>query len=98
MTAEKMLGNDLPENIRIITLPPYSPELNPVEELWNVMKDSLCNKIFGTLEQIEETITTFLSSYWQDARKVLSLVGCKRLTIKHRSLAPPEQRHKQKFV
>jgi transposase len=33
-------GNDLkvPANITLITLPPYSPELNPVENLWHYMR------------------------------------------------------------
>ncbi|HBE21989.1 MAG TPA: hypothetical protein DDW21_00710, partial [Verrucomicrobiales bacterium] len=29
----------LTENIKIITLPAYSPELNPVEKLWDIVKD-----------------------------------------------------------
>ena len=28
----------VPENIRLIALPPYSPELNPVENLWHYLK------------------------------------------------------------
>ena len=33
-------GNDLrvPDNITLITLPPYSPELNPVENLWHYLR------------------------------------------------------------
>ena len=33
-------GNDLkvPENITIIPLPPYSPELNPIENLWHYLR------------------------------------------------------------
>jgi len=26
----------IPENMRLLPLPPYSPELNPVEHLWEV--------------------------------------------------------------
>jgi transposase len=29
----------LPERVRIIDLPPYNPELNPCEQLWDVIKD-----------------------------------------------------------
>ncbi len=29
----------VPENISIITLPPYSPELNPIERLWKFIKN-----------------------------------------------------------
>ncbi|MCC2625730.1 MAG: putative transposase [Burkholderiales bacterium] len=34
-------GLVVPENISIIHLPPYSPELNPVERLWNYLKSNL---------------------------------------------------------
>lgn len=28
----------LPENVTVIALPPYSPELNPVENLWHYLR------------------------------------------------------------
>jgi len=33
-------GNDLqvPENITLVPLPPYSPELNPMENLWHYLR------------------------------------------------------------
>ena len=37
----------VPENIKIFFLPPYSPELNPVERLWLYIKQRiLSNKIY----------------------------------------------------
>jgi hypothetical protein len=30
----------VPEGVHLIALPPYSPELNPCEQLWDVIKDS----------------------------------------------------------
>jgi len=45
----------VPENITLHFLPPYSPDLNPVETLWLFMKTNyLCNRIFDTLEEIME--------------------------------------------
>jgi transposase len=69
------MGDGLPQNVRLITLPPYSPELNPVEKLWNLMKDTLCNRCFESLDECDATITEFLRSFWEDARKVYSLIG-----------------------
>ena len=66
---------DLPENVRLILLPPYSPELNPVEKLWDIVKDSFCNKIYDNLEEAQENITSTLRQYWSDARAVFRLVG-----------------------
>ncbi len=28
----------IPKNMRLIKLPPYAPELNPVEHLWDIIK------------------------------------------------------------
>jgi len=43
----------IPENITMITLPPYSPELNPVEKIWEYFrKNSLSNRLYETYEDI----------------------------------------------
>jgi transposase len=40
-------GLKIPERIKIMHLPPYSPELNPVERLWRYLKDhTLKNKVY----------------------------------------------------
>ncbi len=41
---------EVPENMALVFLPPYSPELNPVEQLWNVLRrDYFANKVFDSL-------------------------------------------------
>lgn len=41
---------EVPENMSLVFLPPYSPELNPVEQLWNVLRrDYFANKVFDSL-------------------------------------------------
>ena len=65
----------LPANVRIVTLPPYSPELNPVEKLWDQIKDVLCNRAFLTIQQLQEVITVWLEEFWADARRAFSLIG-----------------------
>jgi hypothetical protein len=66
---------DLPANGRVIAFPPYSPELNPVEKLWDQVKDRICNQPFGSLRALEPVMTDFLWAFWEDARRVASLVG-----------------------
>ena len=44
---------DVPENIEIVLLPPYSPELNPVERLWAWLKrHALRNRLHLTIDSV----------------------------------------------
>ena len=53
----------IPHNIKIIYLPPYSPELNPVERLWQHIKDNvLKNYIYDNLDILEKSLFSFLNS------------------------------------
>ena len=64
----------LPDNVRIITLPAYSPELNPIEGLWDQVKDGLCNKVFATLADLEIVLRDELQRFWRDTPRVQSLI------------------------
>jgi transposase len=44
----------IPENICLLFLPPYSPELNPAENMWGILKRKFTNKLFNTLEEISD--------------------------------------------
>jgi hypothetical protein len=65
----------LPHNVRLVDLPPYSPELNPCEQLWDLVKDSIANRVFESVEQLREAMKPILQRYFDDAKAVLSLVG-----------------------
>jgi len=43
----------IPENIALIFLPPYSPELNPAEKMWAKYKRQFTNLIFDSLDKLE---------------------------------------------
>ena len=46
---------NVPENISLIRLPPYSPELNPAEQIWNVLRrDYFANRVFDSLNAATE--------------------------------------------
>ena len=43
----------LPDNISLLPLPPYSPELNPVENIWQFLRQNyLANRLFDTYAAI----------------------------------------------
>ena len=44
---------EIPSNITLMFLPPRAPELNPVENIWQFMRDNwLSNRIFKTYDDI----------------------------------------------
>ena len=47
----------LPKGMEIMHLPPYSPELNPVERLWQWLRLHVCrNRVFDTLDELEAAL------------------------------------------
>ena len=64
----------LPQRIHLLPLPPYSPELNPIEGLWDQVQDRTCNQRHVSLDALEETLTAALRPFWETPAKVLSLI------------------------
>ena len=47
----------VPENIRLLAQPAYSPEVNPVEHLWEELREKyLHNKVFASLDPLIELL------------------------------------------
>lgn len=65
----------LPERVRIVDLPPYSPELNPCEQMWDIIKDETCNRVFATVAALRDRMRATLQRYWEDTESVLRLIG-----------------------
>ena len=60
----------VPANIQIMYLPPYSPELNPVERLWQHLKsNTIRNKVYETIEDLEDTVCAFICRFEKDVIK-----------------------------
>lgn len=63
-------GLIIPKNIEIEFLPPYSPELNPVERLWQYMKDRILkNRVYEDLQSLENKVTEFICALSSDTVK-----------------------------
>lgn len=65
----------IPEGIHILMLPPYSPELNPIEKLWDLIQDHTSNKLWPSIKRLDQVVGLLLKDWWEDPRKVISLVG-----------------------
>jgi len=59
------------KNIKIEFIPPYSPELNPQERRFEDIKKFLKNKVFKTLEELQNKVTDILFSYTKQQIKSL---------------------------
>ena len=63
----------IPTGVQLKFLPPYSPELNPVERLWQDLKDTLGFDFYKCLADLRQDARTALSRYTDEA--VASLTG-----------------------
>ena len=67
-----------PDNLRLIKLPPYSPELNPVEQIWaDVREKYFHNHVFNSLEALENQnhLVLALHEMEQDHDRVRSIAA-----------------------
>lgn len=56
----------IPENIVLIFLPPYSPELNPAEKIWANLKRKFTNQLFSSLNQLSDFIESAIKTITSD--------------------------------
>lgn len=63
----------IPQNIVLLFLPPYSPELNPAEKMWAKYKRNFSNRYFKILEDVEDFITDAVKNTTQ--KEVISICG-----------------------
>ncbi len=49
---------EVPEGVRLVFLPPYSPELQPVERVWPLVNEAVANRYFRDLEPTFRTPLT----------------------------------------
>jgi len=66
----------IPENIRLLHLPPYAPELNPVEHLWDELREKFFhNKVFDSLRLLEMHLVKALQNVEKNPDKIKSIVA-----------------------
>jgi hypothetical protein len=66
----------LPENIRIIKQPAHSPELNPVEHIWDDIREKyFVNRVFNSLDAVENTLCKGINSLAQNPGYLKSLTN-----------------------
>jgi transposase len=66
----------IPENMSILHLPPYSPELNPVEHLWDEIREKdFSNEVFATITALEVHLMQALARMEGNHQRIRSITG-----------------------
>ena len=50
----------IPQNIVLLFIPPYSPELNPAEKMWRYLKDRVANVAYKTLDDLSHKVVSLI--------------------------------------
>lgn len=64
---------EIPENILFIFLPPATPEMNPIEQIWKeIRKRGFRNEIFQTLDKVIDRLCDTICSITHDTVKSIT--------------------------
>ncbi len=59
-----------------LILPPYAPELNPIEHVWDELREKFFhNRVFKRLDALEDHLTLALKTFEEKPDKVGSIVS-----------------------
>jgi putative transposase len=50
----------IPENVAILFQPPYSPQVNPIERLWQAIKKEMKWELFDNLDELRDSLKKIL--------------------------------------
>ena len=65
----------IPENIKLIRIPPYNPELNPAEKVWQWMKERVAMKFIEDVEALQIKIAQMITQLNADFIKSITRYG-----------------------
>jgi len=69
-------------NIRLIPQPAYSPELNPVEHIWDELREKYFqNRVFSSLDLLIEQLCQGLNDLADNPERLRSLTGFPHLNV-----------------
>ena len=71
----------IPDNIILIFLPPYSPELNPAEKIWAKFKRDFSNRLFKNMDLLENYICNLVRKI--DNKEVISICSFSYIFSNH---------------
>lgn len=73
--AHRSRATQWPDGLIPLRLPPYSPELNPAEQVFRHLRAHLANRIFTDLDDLDAALTDALRTFWVNPPLLQRLVG-----------------------
>ena len=65
-----------PHNMKLLSLLPYVPELNPVEHVWDELREKYFhNRVFDSIDALEDQLELALRAFETNAPMVRSIVA-----------------------
>ena len=63
----------IPENIELFYIPPYTPEMNPIEQIWKELRiTGFRNEVFATLEKVVDRLCDTICTLSSDTIKSIT--------------------------
>ncbi len=62
----------VPEGVRLVYQPSYSPELQPAEHLWPLVDEPLVNRYFDTIDDLDAVVAQRCCVLHQDQKTIAS--------------------------
>lgn len=63
----------IPENIELFFIPPYTPEMNPIEQIWEELREKgFKNQVFQTLDKVVERLCDVICNLTSDTIKSIT--------------------------
>ncbi|MEI6579516.1 MAG: transposase [Eubacteriales bacterium] len=63
----------MPDNVRILHIPPYTPEMNPIEQIWKELrKVGFRNEFFQSLDKVVDRLCDTINSLKMDTVKSIT--------------------------
>jgi len=63
---------EVPENIYLLRIPPYNPELNPCEQVWQYIKNRFKNKRFETMQDLKSWLHDMVKNMEKETIKSIT--------------------------
>ena len=67
---------DIPDNIYLLNIPPYCPELNPCEKIWQHLKSRFKNQTFDTMKNLKQWLADSVKQMTE--KQIMSITHNKR--------------------